>query len=111
MTLLSAYTVVFSIRRRHTICALVTGVQTCALPISRRPPNCVVTVGGIAPQDVRPAVAIEIAGASYRPHRTIQSRNRLRRAGAGGPPDHIGATAEAPPEEIRFAVTIEVIPC
>src|SRR3546814_8007615 len=24
----------FSIRRRHTICALVTGVQTCALPIS-----------------------------------------------------------------------------
>src|SRR3546814_10356663 len=25
--------VVFSSRRRHTICALVTGVQTCALPI------------------------------------------------------------------------------
>src|SRR3546814_5537290 len=32
--------VFFSSRRRHTICALVTGVQTCALPIlpaSRRP--------------------------------------------------------------------------
>src|SRR3546814_6545717 len=27
----------FSSRRRHTRCALVTGVQTCALPIS--PPN------------------------------------------------------------------------
>src|SRR3546814_1182588 len=26
----------FSIRRRHTIFALVTGVQSCALPISRR---------------------------------------------------------------------------
>src|SRR3546814_8744951 len=26
----------FSSRRRHTICALVTVVQTCALPISRR---------------------------------------------------------------------------
>src|SRR3546814_7520121 len=26
----------FSSRRRHTSCALVTGVQTCALPISRR---------------------------------------------------------------------------
>src|SRR3546814_13302075 len=26
----------FSIRRRHTRCALVTGVQTCALPISVR---------------------------------------------------------------------------
>src|SRR3546814_3118127 len=28
----------FSSRRRHTRCALVTGVQTCALPISLRPP-------------------------------------------------------------------------
>src|SRR3546814_9648787 len=27
--------VFLSSRRRHTICALVTGVQTCALPISR----------------------------------------------------------------------------
>src|SRR3546814_1363010 len=27
----------FSSRRRHTICALVTGVQTCALPISAPP--------------------------------------------------------------------------
>src|SRR3546814_14626098 len=26
----------FSSKRRHTICALVTGVQTCALPISQR---------------------------------------------------------------------------
>src|SRR3546814_3662684 len=26
---------IFSSRRRHTRCALVTGVQTCALPISR----------------------------------------------------------------------------
>src|SRR3546814_9155098 len=26
----------FSSRRRHTICALVTGVQTCALPILRQ---------------------------------------------------------------------------
>src|SRR3546814_270027 len=28
------FIVFFSSRRRHTICALVTGVQTCALPIS-----------------------------------------------------------------------------
>src|SRR3546814_2409208 len=28
----------FSSRRRHTRCALVTGVQTCALPISARRP-------------------------------------------------------------------------
>src|SRR3546814_17658183 len=30
---------VFSSRRRHTICALVTGVQTCALPIVLVPPG------------------------------------------------------------------------
>src|SRR3546814_19130900 len=29
----------FSSRRRHTRCALVTGVQTCALPISPRAPD------------------------------------------------------------------------
>src|SRR3546814_1057944 len=29
----------FSSRRRHTRCALVTGVQTCALPISHAPPS------------------------------------------------------------------------
>src|SRR3546814_3072898 len=29
----------FSSRRRHTRCALVTGVQTCALPISADPPE------------------------------------------------------------------------
>src|SRR3546814_2228549 len=29
----------FSSRRRHTRCALVTGVQTCALPISGQEPN------------------------------------------------------------------------
>src|SRR3546814_19782269 len=32
---LSSWLFFFSSRRRHTICALVTGVQTCALPISR----------------------------------------------------------------------------
>src|SRR3546814_8012260 len=31
---LSLYIFFFSSRRRHTRCALVTGVQTCALPIS-----------------------------------------------------------------------------
>src|SRR3546814_1611411 len=29
----------FSSRRRHTRCALVTGVQTCALPILQPPPQ------------------------------------------------------------------------
>src|SRR3546814_3058441 len=34
IVLISLLSVFFSSRRRHTSCALVTGVQTCALPIS-----------------------------------------------------------------------------
>ena len=34
----------FSSRRRHTRCADVTGVQTCALPISNRIQVCAITV-------------------------------------------------------------------
>src|SRR3546814_8952284 len=36
MCILCLYVFFFSSRRRHTRCALVTGVQTCALPISHR---------------------------------------------------------------------------
>src|SRR3546814_9261138 len=44
----------FSSRRRHTRCALVTGVQTCALPISAasaviRPPAANIDLSHIAP--------------------------------------------------------------
>src|SRR3546814_7234480 len=35
MLLALCFVFFFSSRRRHTSCALVTGVQTCALPISR----------------------------------------------------------------------------
>src|SRR3546814_2774642 len=58
---------VFSSRRRHTRCALVTGVQTCALPISfDRPPE---TPGRPRDQDIfrilrtlHAEAAAEIAG-------------------------------------------------
>src|SRR3546814_2455384 len=46
----------FSSRRRHTRCALVTGVQTCALPISSitRPSSCSAEPsGGSKPADER----------------------------------------------------------
>src|SRR3546814_5518444 len=35
-----SYLFFFSSRRRHTRCALVTGVQTCALPILTNTPTC-----------------------------------------------------------------------
>src|SRR3546814_9205292 len=51
---------VFSGRRRHTRCALVTGVQTCALPIS-----------AVAHDDALPGITrdtvIELTGADVRP--------------------------------------------
>src|SRR3546814_4558212 len=50
----------FSSRRRHTRCALVTGVQTCALPISERSAR--------RPEE------------SNRPVRGIAARQRLRTA-------------------------------
>src|SRR3546814_3652734 len=40
------YVLFFSSRRRHTRCALVTGVQTCALPISLAQADLVIVTGG-----------------------------------------------------------------
>src|SRR3546814_1054678 len=48
------YVFFFSSRRRHTRCALVTGVQTCALPIF--------IIGGMAKQIYLPAVLAERLG-------------------------------------------------
>src|SRR3546814_9987439 len=50
----------FSSRRRHTRCALVTGVQTCALPISSQ----------ITPEGLSPASRAMSTAASVWPART-----------------------------------------
>src|SRR3546814_6503373 len=68
------YLFFFSIRRRHTSCALVTGVQTCALPIWLRPARADQAAAGTA------------ASAGGVPHRRARSRTaaaRVRR-GRGG---------------------------
>src|SRR3546814_4628289 len=46
----------FSSRRRHTRCALVTGVQTCALPISGR----VLAPGELIPAQVSDFIAAQL---------------------------------------------------
>src|SRR3546814_9413351 len=58
----------FSSRRRHTRCALVTGVQTCALPISR-----LVELG--VSLDRRGVVVddIGVAGVSAAPHSPLHT--------------------------------------
>src|SRR3546814_18389490 len=64
--------VCFSGRRRHTRCALVTGVQTCALPIS--------TAAATAGVTLRPGEA-EVLGAAadFRRHRTELRRDQVQR--------------------------------
>src|SRR3546814_6473927 len=57
---------VFSSRRRHTRCALVTGVQTCALPISAR------RIGNIQPNEERIATSSPDFGYDALGHRFIE---------------------------------------
>src|SRR3546814_5179225 len=47
----------FSSRRRHTRCALVTGVQTCALPISQAEPAMHLGLATGAPDLIAAAIA------------------------------------------------------
>src|SRR3546814_15510128 len=51
------YCCFFAIRRRHTVCALVTGVQTCALPISGAAPGLGAVLVHIFPTSIIDAMA------------------------------------------------------
>src|SRR3546814_3823328 len=61
----------FSSRRRHTRCALVTGVQTCALPISS--PDC--------PPGNSPRQNPNAASSAWVPAHSPLSRSEERRVG------------------------------
>src|SRR3546814_4281290 len=79
----------FSSRRRHTRCALVTGVQTCALPISRAGGqqaglDPLTAPGGVHLVEDRPQRVLGHAGNDRRPHRTdgfLADRDRGLQAG------------------------------
>src|SRR3546814_6877507 len=53
---------VFSSRRRHTRCALVTGVQTCALPISAAAMGLALAVLGVLSRDTVYGTGYAVAG-------------------------------------------------
>src|SRR3546814_11723706 len=78
--------VFFSSRRRHTRCALVTGVQTCALPISAK---LDVTI---------PIASVTVASAGLKDH-------LLRPGKDGAQPDFFGAN----PAPARFVSTAVVV--
>src|SRR3546814_8376049 len=89
---------VFSSRRRQTRCALVTGVQTCALPIS---PLIAYAVKANPNKSVIATLAALGAGAD------VVSIGELRRAMAGGVPANrivfsgVGKTREELTEALR----------
>src|SRR3546814_7377931 len=69
----------FASRKRHTVCALVTGVQTCALPISRRLRQ---QAGPCQQGLMRRFRAVDMA--ADRPDRAGQRRPRVQRPQIAG---------------------------
>src|SRR3546814_6778840 len=57
----------FSSRRRHTRCALVTGVQTCALPISSPRGSVADASSSWKPTNTTPPSSTSAASSYYRP--------------------------------------------
>src|SRR3546814_4933791 len=72
-TVLGVMVFFFSSRRRHTRCALVTGVQTCALPISTAPAGIMSASKSVISALV--GIAID-KGALEGPEQTIRSEGR-----------------------------------
>src|SRR3546814_4618418 len=74
--------VFFSSRRRHTRCALVTGVQTCALPICRERGYHGVNFGGISVGGIvanRKMFGTLLTGVDHMPHTHVPGRNAFTR--------------------------------
>src|SRR3546814_285258 len=81
----------FSSRRRHTRCALVTGVQTCALPISR----CVVPTHPTSSRS--PAGSADLGNTYQRIDRSILvGAAQLRRHSASAPSTQTPTSNEPP---------------
>src|SRR3546814_11417701 len=72
---------------RHTSCALVTGVQTCALPISLAMTVgagiCIALVAWVARRTVRRAVALEQANGQLRRYFSPEVAERIATAESG----------------------------
>src|SRR3546814_12253432 len=86
---LCIYLVFFSSRRRHTRCALVTGVQTCALPIStrRRAPELLAAASSASSMwtanaaTVSPSADCEDGRVHFTPANLCQNLHRVIEAG------------------------------
>src|SRR3546814_9633346 len=82
------YIFFFSSRRRHTRCALVTGVQTCALPISEQRKRLLSYIWADQwPRLERVAMALEHAGRGGPPPEQIHAGDFVARELAARPRD------------------------
>src|SRR3546814_3188368 len=88
----------FSSRRRHTRCSLVTGVQTCALPISARLLLRAVRPRPVHLQAVRVALQVLAIPALLHPRQPAAQLPPL--------PVPVPAAAVAPPAAVRQAVRL-----
>src|SRR3546814_15685512 len=72
--------VFFSSRRRHTRCALVTGVQTCALPLSIAG-NCRMCLVEVAPGPPKPQASCALPAADGQTIPTTSEKVKKAREG------------------------------
>src|SRR5881397_2410702 len=85
----------FSSRRRHTIWLNVTGVQTCALPISMAALGLGVNVGVLLPfsrahESEADHIGLLLAAqAGYDPHEAIHVWERMEQLSKGQPPEFL----------------------
>src|SRR3546814_12589226 len=75
------YIFFFSSRRRHTRCALVTGVQTCALPISRSAASMERNSIGGSPPDLATVAVRHRASHDDYDESVFDARSEERRVG------------------------------
>src|SRR3546814_2190902 len=75
----------FSSRRRHTRCALVTGVQTCALPIYWRLGLLLIALIAVFAARVPGVEPVRIGGAVGRSFRGTSGQSGIRTAHTGLP--------------------------
>src|SRR3546814_3039367 len=95
----------FSSRRRHTSCALVTGVQTCALPI------CLIGAGAARPAAlVRRANHIEAAVTGTGDVRVTDGNVFAPWEAEGGKWEGVVYYARAGRTETRSALDLEIVP-
>src|SRR3546814_10324329 len=100
----------FSSRRRHTRCALVTGVQTCALPISRHP-GAVCGHNGCERQHAAAADAAKEIGTGFIHAANLKHGTEALKTGAGVTTGvtHIGVAASGRPVTPDVAARVQAL--